>query len=248
MTLKEGRCPNCGSILHLDAKAEKGHCLFCDAVFQYSEAFSKAENPDGHTFPNEPQPKYEGPSLQPGYSGSQKADPARARKQQPQPSKPKPPPPPVYEMKEPQQMPDIRIPGKTKIKMLIGFLVVVLLAVGITVPILMNRDSVRAELTTAIPGIAEFPLTPDRDISIWHVKNDYIMIATEETLTEEEVIDFFKRLCEKRASILSMDTDDFQTVYGSVKLKLVTPDGGFLINQPKSETDLAVGKAITLLP
>ena len=65
MSLKEGRCPNCGSIVSLNAKSEKGHCLFCDAVFDTSHALEIAANPEGVEFPNEPQPKYEGPSLAP---------------------------------------------------------------------------------------------------------------------------------------------------------------------------------------
>jgi hypothetical protein len=61
MQLKEGRCPNCGSLLQLDATKDQGHCLFCDAVFASKEAFDIAANPAGVTFPNLPSPNMRGP-------------------------------------------------------------------------------------------------------------------------------------------------------------------------------------------
>ena len=61
--LKEGLCVNCGSLLMLESRNEKGHCLFCDAVFDNKEAFRAKAEPDQFTFPNEPQPPYEGPNL-----------------------------------------------------------------------------------------------------------------------------------------------------------------------------------------
>ncbi len=247
MALKEGRCPNCGSILHLDPKADKGHCLFCDAVFQNSDAFSIAENPAGHTFPNEPQPKYEGPDLRSNQNGQAAARP-KNKPSQPQPSKPKPPPPQTYEMKEPEKVPDVRLPSKVKIRLFLAFLVLLLLITGITVPIVMRRDAVRSDLTAAIPSIASFPVNPERDVSIWHVDNDYIMVATEEMVSEDELVGFFKALCEKRASLLAIDSDQFEDVYGSVKLKLVYPEGGYLVTHPESESALAVGEAIKKLP
>jgi hypothetical protein len=62
MPLKEGRCPNCGSILQLNTAAEKGHCLFCDAVFENTQAFDIADNPGEYTYPNLPQPSMKDPT------------------------------------------------------------------------------------------------------------------------------------------------------------------------------------------
>lgn len=68
MELKEGRCPNCGSILFLDPDQEKGHCLYCDCVFDGQEAFDIDERlAEGEdiVFPNEEQEPYTGPNLDP---------------------------------------------------------------------------------------------------------------------------------------------------------------------------------------
>ena len=65
MPLKEGKCINCGSLLMLDPSMPKGHCPFCDCVFDNEEAFRAFQHPEEFTFPNDPQPPYTGPSLVP---------------------------------------------------------------------------------------------------------------------------------------------------------------------------------------
>lgn len=133
MQLKEGRCPNCGSILQLDADAEKGHCLFCDAVFENEEAFEIAKNPSAYTFPNLPQPKYEGPSLDPKVTAGAAQQVKKTKKKE------KPPPPPVYVPKEPVELPDISLPTKVKVRILLISLAVIIAIVGISAPIIKKK-------------------------------------------------------------------------------------------------------------
>lgn len=244
MTLKEGRCPNCGSILNLDAAADKGHCLFCDAVFLNKDAFEIAENPAGVTFPNLAQPKYEGPSLDPQLSGQ-----PGMRISQPQPKKKaKPAPPPVYVHKDPIKLPDIRLSRTVKLRILLISVVAILLIAGISVPLIMQRDAARRELLAAMDNIAPFSVDAGNAAAIWHTSNNYLMISAPAAVTEADLIRLFKAFCEKRASILDIDAGDFRKVYGRVTVKLVTPDGGFLIDKPSDQAELDSGSAIVKLP
>jgi len=74
------------------------------------------------------------------------------------------------------------------------------------------------------------------------------MVATADSVTEQQMIAFFKAFCEKRAEAAGLDPLDFGKVYGQMTIKLVSPDGGFLIDQPASLTALDSGEAIKILP
>ena len=244
MPIREGRCPNCGSILDLDANAAKGHCLFCDAVFNNEMAFAIADDPAAHTFPNLPQPKYEGPSLDPDLSESAAGGQGKPRK----PKKSKPAPPPVYVPKEPVKLPDIRLPGRIKLRILLISLAVILAMAGITIPVVMKRDSVRQQLLESMDELAAFSLDAEKDAAIWYTANNYLMVATSDLVTQEDMIAFFRAFCEKRAELVGIDPADFARVYGNVTVKLVHPEGGYLIRQPRSPDDLLKGSAVRVLP
>ncbi len=241
MSIQEGRCPNCGSILQVDAKAEKGHCLFCDAVFPVSEALEIADNPAEHSFPNLPQPKYEGPSLQP-QGGKGQSAPAKPKK------KPKPAPPPVYIPQEPVKLPDVRLSRKVKMRILLISVVAILLIAGTVVPLIMQRNKVRQALLADLSGLASFTIDTTQDAAIRHTANNYLLLATKDSVSESEMIDFFKAFCEKRAEITGTDPDNFAKTYGRVTVKLVFADGGYEISQPASLAELEDGQAVTLLP
>lgn len=245
MPIKEGRCPNCGSILTLDTAAEKGHCLFCDAVFENSQAFAIAEDPGAYTFPNLPQPKYEGPSLEPVLTKGQGGSHGQVQKPK---KKPKPAPPPVYIPKEPVKLPDIRLPRKIKLRILLIALVLILIIAGISIPVVLNRNAVRQTLLDSVDELAPFTVDAGRDVAIWHTANNYVMVATADSVTEQQMIAFFKAFCEKRAEAAGLDPLDFGKVYGQMTIKLVSPDGGFLIDQPASLAALDSGEAIKILP
>ena len=246
MALQEGRCPNCGSILQLDSSAAKGHCLFCDAVFENKTAFEIAANPAGVTFPNLPQPKYEGPSLEPKLTGqagqgSQPAKPGQPAK------KAKPAPPPVYVHKEPVKLPDIRLSRKTKLRILVISLITVAIIAGISIPTVMNRDRERASLRSAMSGIAPFSLDAENAVTFRRVNNSYLLVAAPSSVSQAEMVTLFKAYCEKRAADRNLNLADFAKVYGPVTVKLVTPDGGYLIDRPANQAELDSGSAVIKL-
>jgi len=241
MPLYEGRCPNCGSILQLDSAAEKGHCLFCDAVFANKVAFDIASNPAGVVFPNEPQPRYEGPNLDPVITAGQSAGQRQVQKVQ---KKAKPELPPVYIPKEPAKLPDIRLSGKMKLRIGLIALAVILLITGISVPLVLQRNQTRAKLLEAMDNLTPFELNVENAVSIWHQNNDYLVLSSPEPVSESIALGVFKAYCEKRAEIQNIPVDDFRSVYGQVTVKLLTPEGGFLIAKPKDQAELDSGAAV----
>ncbi len=242
MAIKEGRCPNCGSLLQLDTTAEQGHCLFCDAVFSNQRAFEIARNPEGVEFPNEVQPRYEGPSLQPRGTAGANA----GLVQQPQ-QKKKQPPKPVeamepYESKAVVQK-DVKLPLKTHLMIAAALLVLVLVFAGITIPLTTTRDANRAAILKTLPAASPVTIEVDRSIAVRGLQNRYLLMAVGETVTSDEAVAMFKTFCETRAEAAGIDKNNFQEVYGKSTLRLAHSNGGFLIDKP-SAADLDSGTAV----
>lgn len=238
MAIKEGRCPNCGSILNLDSNSEKGHCLFCDAVFENSTAFEIAQNPAGYDFPNEPQPKYEGPNLQPQQKSGSHGGKAVDRQPPQTAKKKKPAPPKAYVHKEPIKLPDTKLSPKMKRRVIIGTLALLILIAAISVPLIITRDNNRAQLVEAMPQIAPFAVDAESDVVLRRLNNSFLLIAAQELVTPDQMVDLFKAFAEKRAEIHSYSQEDFRRVYGSVTVRLITPEGGYQIANPKTMVEL----------
>ncbi len=241
MALKDGRCPNCGSIVHLESSAQRGHCLFCDMVFDNATAFSIAANPQGVVFPNETQPPYEGPSLDVRANGI--AVKSSQKQVQPPPKKAN---IPAYVIKE-NKLPDLKLSGKTKLKFYGAAIGLIAIIVAIALPLTISRDEARAKLLAALPALSSaFTIDPAANATIRYQGNDYVLIATGEPVTKPAAIAFFKAYCEKRAEILNIDLNS-DAVYSQVTIKLATPDGGWLISQPQNAAALASGEGVIAL-
>ncbi|NCC48680.1 MAG: hypothetical protein EOM13_06465 [Clostridia bacterium] len=243
MALKDGRCPNCGSLLALDPNAEKGHCLFCDAVFENKRAFEIAGDPAGYEFPNEPQPKYEGPSLNPKNSGN-----AAVATQPAAPKKKKATAKPVYIHKEPIKLPDIKLSPKVRKKVILFVLAAVILIAGISTPLIMTRNSMRASLKEAMPQIAPFAVDVEQATEIRRLTNTYLLIVAPGDISEEDLILLFRQYAEKRAEIRGLDLNDFDRVYRPVTVKVVTENGSYLMSEPEAMATLSSDQFIQTRP
>jgi len=232
----------------LENTAEKGHCLFCDAVFDNNTAFSIAADSNGVEFPNLPQPIYEGPSLEPKnfvYGSGQMA--VGKKQSQPAAKKPKAAAAPAYVAKEAVKLPEFKLSKKAKLRALLITLAVLLITAAISVPIVLNRDRVQEKLLDSMAGIAPFSIDAEKAVAIRKTTNSYLLIATDQTVTSEDMVDLFKAYCEKRAEIMNIDSTSFAATYGNVSVKLFTPDGGYLISKPQDMPSLDSGAAVDKL-
>lgn len=217
MALKEGRCVNCGSILFLDPKNEKGHCLFCDAVFANSEAFRAQKDPDQFTFPNEPQPPYEGPNLDPRPSAVTVTTPVHM------PAAQKKAAVPAFEPTV-THIPDARIPKKAKMLSLGISLLVVAITAAIAIPLLLRRNTQRQIITEGFGGRLTADIDLNKNFSILNTPNNHFILALKESVTEAEADDLFLEYCEARAAAMDIEGD----ITNGVSMRLVSPEGGYL--------------------
>lgn len=238
MALRDGRCPNCGSIVHLDTNQEKGHCLFCDAVFEAQQSFEIAANPKDFEFPNLPQPKYEGPVLNPKAPApySLPAVQSSSRRKQ---SVAEPDP---YVHKE-IKLPDVRLSTKTKLLLAAVVVGIAALFAAITVPTSMKRDSDRAKILAALQISSPIALDTESEVTVRKSNNDYLMVVTGDTVTKEQAVALFKAFSLERSKVRGSDTAETDALYKGNTLRLAHAGGGFLIEDATLAT-LESGEAV----
>ena len=232
MALKEGRCVNCGSLLFLDPEMPKGHCLFCDCVFDNEDAFRAQENPELFTFPNEKQPAYEGPSLAPAHARRVPAAPSPSLARAP-----------VEKKEDSYQLPDTKVPSlKIPVKVIAVYSVLTLLIVGIfcavAFPLIAKRNKRQAEITDRFVSLAGYEIDRERDIRVQEMTGTEAIVVLSQDLSAEESIDLFNLYCQVRADVVDLKDSSFKSVKKPVTLRIVTPGGGYLIDQPDDEASL----------
>jgi len=239
MALRDGRCPNCGSIVHLDTNQEKGHCLFCDAVFEAQQSFEIAANPKDFEFPNLPQPRYEGPALNPKAPApySLPATQSASRRKQSAAAEPEP-----YVHKE-IKLPDVRLSLKTKLLVAAVVVGVAALFAAITIPTSMKRDSDRAKILAALQMSAPISLDTESEVTVRKSNNDYLLVVTGDTVTKEQAVELFKVFSLERSKVRGSDTANSDALYKGNTLRLAHAGGGYLIENASMAT-LESGEAV----
>lgn len=244
MAIREGRCPNCGSILTLDDKMEKGHCLFCDAVFENSRAIEIAADPSGVEFPNEEQPKYEGPSLDPVLRNTPAAKIAAAPRTEKKAARRAPVQAEAYTHKDPIKLPEVKLTPKKRIQVALVFIIIAAIIAGIGIPTVTKRDNDRKAIVASFAEVLEYDIDAAQAIGIRKVANDYLLLALPEDVDQKEAASIFRSFCDVRAEVRGESAASYDKVYGGVTMRLLMPSGGFMISEPADDTELESGAAI----
>lgn len=244
MAIKEGRCPNCGSILTLDDKMDKGHCLFCDAVFDNDRAFEIAADPTGVEFPNEEQPKYEGPSIDPVLRNTPAAAKIPAPATEKKAARRAPVPVAAYTHKDPIKLPEVKLTPKKRIQVALVLVIIAAIIAGIGIPTVTKRNTDREAITARFAESITYDINADMAIGIRKVANDYVLVALPEDVDQTKAAEVFRSYCDSRAQVRGESDAGFDKVYGSVTMKLLMPGGGFMIKEPADNAALDGGTAI----
>ena len=229
MAIKEGRCINCGSILFLDTEMPQGHCLFCDCVFDNAEAFRAQLHPEDFSFPNEPQPKYEGPSLTPTQVQRGPVLPTvQARREVVQDD---------YVPPE-TKVPSLKIPMKAIALIALVVLLVVGIFLAIAFPLTAKRSKQQAAIVDKFLPRLSYEVDRETDIAVHEMKSTDVLLVLDEDIELEDSIDIFNLYCDVRAEVLELDKTAFKETHKPVTLMVATPSGGFLIQEPADQTAL----------
>lgn len=226
MALNEGRCPNCGSIILVDPEQEKSHCLYCEAVFDTQTSIDIAKSPEGVSFPNLPQEKYEGPSLAPK---DLRADIDRT-----------PPPAAVIHKKDsPAEsfrpsaapIPDMKLSSRQRILLLAGALIPILIFVLVAYPLTTKRDASREEILKAFEAKAKTGLKQDETIDL-RLRDNSQMILIMDEIDEKKARSLYQDFRSARQEVLKDDSDQELSLY------LASPEEGFIVSGSRDELSI----------
>ncbi len=244
--MQEGICKNCGSIVFVDPKEEKCHCLFCDCVFPAKEALEIAKDPSAHTFPNEKQPEY----IPEGKAG-QKANYEQAFRQAAQAkraeavAKKR----PQYEIKT-KALPDVNLSAKQVLSMVAILALVVGLFLALILPMTQKRDLARRVITDEFQTrLKASSLDPDIDydkgFAISHMDNSRLDLVAGKEISESDTKELFEIYHAARA-LAGGDTEASDST--PLSLRVAVPEkGGFSIDL-KTIDEVRAGQGITKLP
>lgn len=240
MALKEGRCTNCGSLLILDPRMEKGQCLFCGAVFQNDDAIAAMDFPVDYEFPNEEQPEYTGPSLAVQPTREAVYAPALT------PRKRKGKKVEVFELEDPD-IPDLKIPRKKQIWMSLVTAGAFIIFLAVFFFFSLDRDNKREKISEKFVANLEYELINESGIAIDNMDNSDVTLILKESVNDQEAARIFLDFANVRAEVQGYDVSDFSASAETVSMRLATPSGGFLIKQPATAEDLVLGRAMIKL-
>lgn len=226
MALKEGRCVNCGSILMLDPRQKKSHCLYCDAVFPTEEALRIAEHPEGVQFPNQPQPKYEGPNLDPEavrpheiLNTAWENEPVSR---------------PVTGKTVPElhlsgnKVPEMRLSRRQILAMVGGSLLLCLIFVAVALPLTWRRDQQRTAVAKAFAAaVPEEKLVLNENLALEGSSLQQLLLVSEQPLSEEASKKLFQAYAKARAGVLGLDEASPDS--SGLSLKLLHPEQSYLV-------------------
>lgn len=229
MALKEGRCVNCGSILLLDPEQDKAHCLYCDAVFASTEAFEIAEHPEDYTFPNEKQPEYTGPDLDPKGFQSKIDTEAFARKVEANQNKQEltPEKPHLSQAK----VPDLHANRKQILLTLSVIAAIVIVFLAFALPLSAKRNRVRQALSAKLYADYDLPGDYGEKLLISGMTNDDVVLAFEEKPDPDYAEKIFRDYCQTRAKLMDMEGSD--AMYEGVSFDFISADGSFRLETAK---------------
>lgn len=225
MALKEGRCTNCGSILILESNQEKGHCLYCDAVFDSAKAFELAEDASGYVFPNEVQPAYEGPNLDPPSSRPTIDLSQFDKKEEKTPSKAGSNNERIVLNKS--EVPTLNLSKKQILTLTALSLIIIGLFVAVMLPVGLVRTRNRNAIAETFSQKHHESFVLGDDLDIRTLSNSQVIIALGRDIQEDEAKKFFTDFCEARGEVMNIQNKD--QMYDTVKMTICTPDKGWKI-------------------
>lgn len=243
MELKEGRCPNCGSILFLDPDQEKGHCLYCDCVFEGQKAFDiderLAEGEDV-VFPNEEQEPYTGPSLDPknqvrdldfekiAARAEVQSSASKVGKQQQ-----------VYEIKKKQvTVTDLTI--RQRIILTVIPLALFGIFLALTIPATIERDKKKAVITENFMAAAQkvVPKSENleygKNVVIHGMSNQRLIMTLQEPIKEDQAKALYKCFVEAYQDgdqVVSGKVPESDSVSLHLWMRLAQSDGDYFLEE-----------------
>lgn len=233
MAIKDACCVNCGSLIQVDDKNDKSHCMFCNCVFDTSEGMRALESPDEFEFPNEEQPEYEGPLVQQVSRGRAVAPapaPTPRTRTQEKPFEPK-----------VKDLPKLTIPSRMKVIMIVAFVLALGILAAVLLPTISIRNHRHQQITEKLVVELAEENVSESSINVQNMGSDYIILVLDEKPSKDKAVEIFNEYCTIRADVMELDSASFKDTHSAVTMRIASTDGGMEISEPENES--AIGGA-----
>lgn len=232
MAMKQGRCPNCGSLITVNDAENKAVCMFCNARFTPLRAIEIDMNPDGVEFPNESQDDLSDEEREIAFAAVRSVQVvAPTHRQQPPARKKKPVEPGKM---TPQQKVAMQkkvlveplVSKKHKTMMISSISAVLLILIVIFLPITINRVSKGNQLTEQIDSIATYDVPNDAHYTFRGYRNTSLLLVSPEDLDDADVDQMMNNFKAVRADVYGIEDANNQ----NLELIVSAPNGSFVRN------------------
>lgn len=232
MAMKQGRCPNCGSLLMVNDTDAKSVCMFCNARFSPIRAIQIDQDPTDVEFPNEAQDELTDEERQIAFSAIRSVQVTAPVRSQPAVRKKKKAEPGRMTAQEKvamqkRELIEPHVSKQHRTKLFAGIGAVVLLMAIVFLPLTLNRVAKRNELTARIDDIAVFDVPGDEYYDFNGFRNDGLLLVSPVELSESDVSDIMNNYKAVRAEVYGLDADDEQSY---VDLRVAAPNGSYRLN------------------
>ncbi|MDD2213040.1 MAG: hypothetical protein PHR21_00620 [Oscillospiraceae bacterium] len=233
MATKQGRCPNCGSILMVDEQAPVGICIFCQARYAPAQAIQLDQNPGDHEFKNEPQAELteeEKRLAYANYGNIHAPSSASSAKKTTVQHKKKPadkltPTQRVALMKK--ELVEPKLSRRHQVYMAAIIVGIILISVAVILPLTLSKKAKRAELAAEIDQIAGFEVTDPAYYAFSGQRNQSLLLIYNGAVTEQAAADVLQQFKQARSQVYNLDPDNEQT---STVLRMAGTNGSVTIH------------------
>ncbi|NJP40724.1 hypothetical protein HCH52_06625 [Oscillospiraceae bacterium HV4-5-C5C] len=233
MAIKQGRCPNCGSILMVDDQAAEGICIFCQARYVPAQAEQLDQDPGDHEFKNEPQPELTDEERRlafSAYGNVHVPSAAASAKKTIVQHKKKPvdqltPAQRVALMKK--ELVEPKLSRRHQLYMAAIIVGVILISVAVILPLTLSKQAKRAELAAEINQIAGFEVADPAYYAFSGQRNQSLLLIYDGEVTEETAADVLAQFKQARSQVYKIDPDNQQK---STVLRLTGTNGSIIIH------------------
>ncbi len=230
MSIREARCPNCGSLIDVDDRKPEAVCMFCWHKFSSQKGIDLAEDASGHVFANEAQEEPSAEDQAAAFGQTRVVEFGGQMTSKPSPKKAKPKQPGQLTAAEKVKLSKKEIVRPRVSKqhglMILGAIVgVVAIMTAIFLPLTLRREQQRAKLNARIQQIVQQPIE-EKAYHFSSMQNKWLLLTLPREVKEQEANALFERFRQERADVYGQEIEQQK----GLRLDLAGENGIYTVN------------------
>lgn len=211
MAMREGLCPNCGSLMRVNDENETTYCIFCWAPVNSEEAIRLASEPGTHEYANksypEPSPEEKAKALQAqGFGGAHVLSQVKTPAKKPVQEKAREGKLTPREKVALQNKPLVKpyCSKEHRIRIILGILIFLAVLAAIALPTYFMRENKKTEIMKQMSEVAPYAAEKNR-VNIERQQNQLVTIISPDKTSETAAKEVFDKYTKIYAKVYGID-------------------------------------------